>query len=352
MSRDGSGYRDRAPTPQSTSGPPDRPADQAAPPARVGDRARAAMRLRKLSSGTEKVYLQWMLRFYEFHQRRPPAELGQEHVTSFLSWLRSARGVAVSTHNQALAALVFLCRHVLELDLPWLQGLVRPPRPPRRPTVLSRDEVVALLTEMGGAPRLMATLLYGGGLRLMECCRLRVGDVDFGHQQLTVRQSEAAGDRVTMLPVSINPALKQHLARVADQHTRDLASGSGWVEVPSSLARSSPRAGRQWRWQWVFPATRHYRHPSTQQVRRHHLHETVLQTAVRTAARAAHIPKRVTCHTLRHSFAAHLLEDGNDVRTVQGLLGHANVSTTRMYTRVLERGASGAYSPLDRLPST
>jgi len=319
------------------------------PPPRLGDRARAAMRLRRMSRRTEEAYVGWMVRFFEFHGRRDPADLGPEHVTEFLSALATRARVAASTQNQALAAILFLYREVLGRDLPWLDGLVRASRPARLPVVLSRDEVKAVLARMEGVTRLMATLLYGSGLRLLECCRLRVKDVDFGRSQILVRDGNGEKDRATMLPRAIQPDLAAHLERVRDQHRRDLAAGAGWVEVPGALARKLPAAGRDLAWQWVFPATRHYLDPETGQRRRHHLHETVLQQAVRRAVLASGIPKRATCHTFRHSFATHLLEDGADIRTVQDLLGHADVATTMIYTHVLNRGPAGARSPLDSL---
>ena len=243
--------------------------------------------------------------------------------------------------------MLFLYREVLDLDLPRLEGLVRAKRPKHLPTVLSRAEVRAVLAQLHGQPRLMACLLYGSGLRLMECCRLRVKDLDFDRRQLIVRQGKGRKDRVTLLPTSTRTALQDQLAQVRNLHQQDLAAGAGWVELPHALARKSPQAGRSWAWQWVFPATRTYLHSDTGQHRRHHLHETVVQRAVRDAVQAAGIPKRATCHTFRHSFATHLLQDGTDIRTLQTLLGHADVSTTMIYTHVVERGPFGVSSPLD-----
>lgn len=309
-----------------------------------------AMRLRRLSPRTEEAYLHWMRRFVQFHGGRRPVELGAAHVTAFLSALATRDHVAASTQNQALAALLFLYRDVYGLDLPWLEGIVRAQRPARIPSVLSHDEVRRVFAEMTGAPKLMATLLYGSGLRLLECCRLRVKDVDLDRNEITVREGKGAKDRRTMLPGSVRAALRDHLAAAAAQHARDVAAGAGWVELPDALDRKFPNAGREWPWQWVFPATKPYLHRESGRTRRHHLHETVLQRAVREAALAARIPKRVTCHTFRHSFATHLLEAGHDIRTVQELLGHADVSTTMIYTHVLNRGPSGVRSPADRLP--
>lgn len=307
------------------------------------------MRLRRLSPRTEEAYVRWMCRYYEFHGRRDPADLGAKDVTAFLNDLATSGRVAASTQNQALSALLFLYREVLGRDLPWLDELVRAKRPARLPVVLARDEVRAVLSHMEGVPRLMATLLYGSGLRLLECCRLRVKDVDFARSQIVVRSGKGERDRATMLPAAVRADLAAHLERVREQHRRDLSQGAGWVELPAALARKLPAAGREWAWQWVFPATRHYVHRESGQRRRHHLHETVLQQAMRRAVLAAGIPKRATCHTLRHSFATHLLEDGSDIRTVQELLGHKDVATTMIYTHVLDRGPAGVRSPADRL---
>ena len=316
---------------------------------RVSARAIAAMRLRHFSPRTERAYLGWMRRYYEFHGRRDPVELGAEQVTAFLNALTTRSRVASSTQNQALAALLFLYREVLGIHLPWLDDLVHAKTPVRLPVVLSRDEVRAVLARMNGEPRLMATLLYGCGLRLLECCRLRVKDIDFGRNQITVRRGKGEKDRATMLPLSTKAELSVHLERVRAQHERDLEIGAGWVELPDALAKKLPSAGREWPWQWVFPATRHYVERETGQKRRHHLHETVLQHGVRRAVLASGIPKRATCHTFRHSFATHLLEDGSDIRTVQELLGHKDVATTMIYTHVLSRGPAGVKSPADRL---
>ena len=254
-----------------------------------------------------------------------------------------------STQNQALSALLFLYRHVLHQDLPWLDDVVRAKRPRRLPVVLTRNEVHAVIAELRGTPRLMATLLYGSGLRLLECCRLRVQDIDFAMNQIVVRDGKGAKDRLTILPAVIKEAIAQHLQSVKCQHEADLTRRTGWVELPWALARKFPNAGRQWPWQWVFPATRIYVDRATGQRRRHHLHETVLQRAVIEAVRRARLAKRATPHSLRHSFATHLLEDGHDIRTVQELLGHHDVSTTMIYTHV-NRGPGGVTSPADRVP--
>ncbi|MCA8956015.1 MAG: integron integrase, partial [Planctomycetes bacterium] len=280
------------------------------------------MRLRHFSPRTEEAYLGWMRRYYEFHGRRDPTTLDAEHVTASLNDLATHRRVAASTQNQALAALLFFYRHVLEIELPWLDDLVHARAPQRLPVVLTQDEVRAVLAHLDGVPHLMTKLLYGCGLRLLECCRLRVKDVDFGRNQIAVRSGKGDKDRVTMLPATVRSELMTHLEAVHAQHARDLADGAGWVELPGALAKKLPSAGREWAWSWVFPATRIYVERETGQRRRHHLHETVVQRAVRVAVLAAGISKRATCHTFRHSFATHLLESGSDIRTVQELLGH------------------------------
>ena len=323
------------------------PAGQSKP--RLLDRVRAALRTRHYSTRTEEAYVAWIRRYilFHFHAKRHPAEMGAPEVTRFLSSLAVDGRVAASTQNQALSALLFLYREVLELDLPWLDGIVRAKRPERLPVVLTRDEVRAVLLRLEGVPRLMAYLLYGAGLRLLECCRLRVQDVDFAANQIVVRGGKGDRDRATMLPAAVKADLARHLAGVREQHRRDLAVSAGWVELPTALNRKYPNAGREWAWQWLFPATRIYVDRATGQRRRHHLDESVLQRAVKDAARRTGIAKRAGPHTLRHSFATHLLEDGKDIRTVQELLGHRDVSTTQIYTHVLNRGPAGVRSPLD-----
>ena len=321
--------------------------NDAARPPRLLDRVREANRLRHGSRSTEKSYIAWIRRYIVFHGKRHPAEMGAPEVAQFLSSLAVDGKVAASTQNQALSALLFLYRHVLHQDLPWLEDVVRARRPKHLPVVLTRDEVRAVISKLAGTARLMATLLYGSGLRVLECARLRVQDVDFAMNQVVVRDGKGAKDRVTVLPAVAKQPLAQHLLRVKRLHDRDLALGGGWVELPWALARKYPNAGREWPWQWVFPATRLYVDQATGQRRRHHLHETVLQRAVLEAVRQAHLGKHATPHTFRHSFATHLLEDGRDIRTVQELLGHNDVSTTMIYTHVLNRGPSGVTSPAD-----
>jgi integron integrase len=318
-------------------------------PPRLFDRVREAARVRHYSRRTESAYWAWIRRFIFFHGKRHPAEMGAPEITKFLNSLAVEGNVAASTQNQALSALLFLYRDVLEQDLPWLDDVVRAKRPARLPVVLTRDEVRTLLLQMHGVPRLMAMLLYGAGLRLLECAHLRVKDVDFARNQLVVRSGKGDKDRVTMLPAVVKAELTRHLEAVKQQHEMDLRHGAGWVELPSALARKYPNAGREWPWQWLFPATRIYVERATGQRRRHHLHESVLQRAVREALMKAAIPKRASCHTFRHSFATHLLEDGHDIRIVQELLGHRDVNTTMIYTHVLNRGPAGVQSPADRM---
>ncbi len=276
-------------------------------------------------------------------------EMGAAEVAQFLTSLAVEDKVAASTQNQALSALLFLYREVLGVDLPWLDDVVRAKRPQYLPVVLTRDEVRAVLERLDGVPRLMGILLYGAGLRLLECCRLRVKDVDFAANQLVIGDGKGRKDRVTMLPAAVKAALAAHIERGREQHQTDLRQGAGRVELPGALARKYPNAGREWGWQWVFPATRIYVDRLTSQRRRHHLHESVLQRAVKDAVRAAGIAKPATCHTFRHSFATHLLEESHDIRTVQELLGHRDVSTTMIYTHVLNRGPAGVRSPADRM---
>ena len=291
----------------------------------------------------------WIRRYIVFHGKRHPAEMGAVEVTQFLSSLAQQDHVAASTQNQALSALLFLYRQVLQVEMPWLDNVVRAKRSERLPVVLTREEVRAVIRELQGPPRLMAILLYGAGLRLLECARLRVKDVDFATNQIIVRAGKGDRDRVTMLPAVVKPDLVRHVEMVRRQHEADLRHGAGWVELPWALARKYPNAGREWAWQWVFPATRIYVDRETGQRRRHHLHESVLQRAVKEAVRWAGIAKRATCHTFRHSFATHLLENNHDIRTVQELLGHRDVSTTMIYTHVLNRGPGGVRSPADRM---
>ncbi len=309
-------------------------------------------RLRRFSPRTEDAYRDWIHRYLAHHGMRPPREMGEPEVTGFLTTLATESRVAASTQNQALAALLFLYRDVLEVELPWMDHIVRAKAPKRLPVVLSRGEVRDVLAELTGEPRLMATLIYGGGLRLLECCQLRLKDIDIDRRELVVRQGKGGRDRTTLLPESaVEPVLEQ-IERVRRQHALDLERGAGWVALPDALDRKFPDEGRRPAWQWLFPATRAYIDPETGQRRRHHLHETVLQRAMKTAVRVVGLTKRASVHTLRHSFATHLLEDGYDIRTVQELLGHRSVNTTMIYTHVLGRGWAGIRSPADVAPES
>ena len=274
--------------------------------------------------------------------------MGAFEVEAFLSSLATVGRVSASTQNQALSALLFLYEHVLRLELPDLDGVARAKRPQRLPVVMSREEVRLVLERLAGSVRLAGLLMYGAGLRVMECAELRVKDVDLEIREIRLRDGKGRKDRVTMLPLAAVEPLRMQLTQVRALHERDLARGGGWVALPDALARKYPNAGREWGWQWVFPATRTYVDAASGQCRRHHLHETVLQRTFKTAVRSAGIGKPATCHTLRHSFATHLLEDGYDIRTIQELLGHRDVSTTMVYTHVLNRGGRGVRSPLDR----
>ena len=277
-----------------------------------------ALRARHYSRRTELTYCQWARRYIRFHALRHPAEMGEGEINAFLTHLAVDEHVSASTQTQALSALLFLYRHVLGREVGELD-LVRANRPRRLPVVLTREEVRRLLGGLEGEPRLVASLLYGSGLRLMECLRLRVCDLEPGRGELLVRSGKGDRDRVTMLPRSLQPALEAQLARARALHERDLADGWGRVELPDALARKYPRAAAEWRWQWVFPQQRRWRNRESGEEGRHHLHETIVQRAVTAAVRRAEIAKHATCHTLRHSFATHLLEDGYDIRTIQEL---------------------------------
>jgi integron integrase len=316
-------------------------------PPRLLDAVRARTRRLGLALRTEKAYVGWIVRFIRANQRRHPRELGGPEVEAFLTSLAVEGQVAASTQNQALAALLFLYREVLDIELPWMDGIQRAKRPVRLPIVLTRAEVAAVLDHLNGVHWLVANLLYGSGLRLLEGLRLRVQDLDFGRGEITVRHGKGGKDRRTMLPASLHEPLRAQLAHARRLHERDLRAGFGAVWLPDALARKYPDAPRDWRWQFVFPATQRGPDPRSDAVRRHHLHESAVQRAVRRAVMSAGIAKRASCHTLRHSFATHLLESGYDIRTVQELLGHADVSTTQIYTHVLNRGPNAVRSPLD-----
>lgn len=343
------------PNPERTGEGGERPA---APPAsgtaspRLLDRLSFEVRRRRLSMRTERAYRGWVRRYILFHFKCHPADLGAEAVSAFLAHLAVEERVAASTQNQALAALLFLYRNVLGIDLGALPATMRGHRPLKLPTVLSRDEARRILAVMGeGVVGTVTRLLYGSGLRLLEALRLRVQDLDFDRHELTVRAGKGSKDRRTTLPASLVAPLRQQLEAAHDLHEQDLREGHGEVELPAALARKLPGAARDWAWQWVFPAPRWSLDPrsASGQPKRHHLHPQRIQRAVTLAARRAGIDKHVTCHTLRHSFATHLLEAGYDIRTVQELLGHSQVSTTMIYTHVLNKGGRGIKSPIDSL---
>lgn len=326
-----------------TAAPPPTPA-----PPRLLDQLRSAIRLRHYSLRTEQCYVQWARRYILFHGKRHPVTLGATELQQFLSHLASDRGVSAATQNQAKAALLFLYRQVLSLDLPWLDEIVAAKASRHWPTVLTPREVQALLHEMSGVPALVAGVLYGGGLRLLEGLRLRVKDLDFERREIMVRDGKGGKDRVTVLPENLMAPLQAQLGRAQALHQEDLAEGGGEVWLPDALATKFPRAARSWGWQWVFPSPTRSIDPRTGAVRRHHQHEQSIQRAVAAAAQAAGLSKPCTPHVLRHSFATHLLQGGYDIRTVQELLGHADVKTTMVYTHVLNRGGRGVLSPLDR----
>jgi integron integrase len=316
-------------------------------PPRLLDQVRELIRVRHYSIRTEEAYVQWIRRFILFHGKRHPREMGAPELTSFLSSLAVQHKVAASTQNQALHAILFLYRDVLKVDLPWLDDVQRARKPQRLPVVFTREEVKALLAQLQGTTWLMAMLTYGSGLRLLECLRLRVKDVDFHCKQLLVRDAKGQKDRVTMLPNSLIEPMRTHLARIRRLHEFDLREGFGRVYLPHALAAKYPSADREWGWQYVFPSSRRSIDPLSGAERRHHAPEDALQRAVRQAIRKANIVKPGSVHTLRHSFATHLLESGYDIRTVQELLGHADVKTTMIYTHVLNRGGRGVISPVD-----
>jgi integron integrase len=319
----------------------------AASPPRLLDQVREVIRIRHYSVRTEKAYVSWIRRFILFHNKRHPREMAGAEVTEFLSALAIRRKVSASTQNQAFNALLFLYREVLGREIGGLLQVMRAKQPRRQPLVLTRAEVAAVLGEMTGVCRLMAALLYGAGLRILECARLRVSDLDFGRKEITVRNGKGRKDRVTLLPARLIPALKTHLARLRSQHQTDLEFGAGAVELPNALETRSPLAATDWTWQWLFPSARTHRDRRTGRIFRRHLHESVLQRAFAFAVRAARIPKPATCHTLRHSFATHLLEDGCDIRTLQELLGHSDVTTTMIYTHPSDQRVKSVKSPLD-----
>jgi integron integrase len=338
----------RAPgaTPDAQPGSPAVSVLAPAPP-RLLDRVRHKIRARHYSPRTEKAYVGWIRRFILFHGKRHPLEMGAPEIARFLTSMAVRMRVSASTQNQAFSALLFLYRDVLGRELLGLESVTRAKRPVRLPVVLSREEVKAVLGNLDGMPLLMASLMYGAGLRLLECARLRVKDVDLPRCELTVRDGKGRKDRITVLPARLVEPLRAQLDHVRRQHQCDLASGLGSVEMPDALERKFPGAPWEWAWQWIFPATRFYEDPRSGRRRRHHLHESLVQRAFKDAVRRSAVTKPATCHTLRHSFATRLLEAGYDLRTIQELLGHNDVSTTMIYTHVLNKGGLGVRSPLD-----
>ncbi len=317
---------------------------------RLLDRVRTAIRTRHYSLRTEDAYVGWIKRFIFFHNKRHPADMGEPEINRFLSHLAVRDRVSASTQNQALSALLFLYRRVLEKQFPTLENLIRAKKPKRLPTVMTRAEVRAVLRSLEGVPKIIATLLYGTGLRLLECLRLRVKDIEFGMNRITVRDAKGQKDRYVPLPITVRPALVSWLAQVKKLHEEDLARGNGAVFLPYALERKYPGSEFGWSWQWLFPARDVSTDPRSTIVRRHHLHERIVQRAVAEAVRAAGVKRHVNCHTFRHSFATHLIEDGYDIRTIQELLGHSHVNTTMIYTHVVGRaGGRGVRSPVDAL---
>jgi integron integrase len=313
------------------------------------DQVRYAIRAKHYSFRTEEIYIQWIRRFILFHNKRHPKDMGAKEVGQFLSDLAVTHHVAASTQNQALSAILFLYQAVLRQEIGWLNEVVRAKKPRKLPVVLTQEEAKAVLNGLSGIPWLMASLLYGSGLRLMECIRLRVKDVDFAYNNIVVRDGKGGKDRVTVLPLNVKTQMQRHVHDVKKLHEQDLEKGFGRVYLPYALERKYPNADREWAWQYIFPATKRSIDPRGGIERRHHVSKLVLQRAVKAAIRKAGIAKAASCHTFRHSFATHLLEAGYDIRTVQELLGHRDVNTTMIYTHVLNRGGRGVRSPVDLL---
>ena len=314
---------------------------------RLIDQVRNVLRVHHYSVRTEDNYIQWIRRFIFFHNKRHPIEMGEKEICAFLTHLAVDKHVSASTQNQALSALLFLYKKVLQVDLDWIDDVVRAKRPKRLPVVLTKTEVNTLLSAMTGTSSIVVRLLYGTGMRLMEAVRLRIQDIDFDQNQIVVRSGKGDKDRITMLPASMADELMRHFQKVRDLHNNDLEEGYGRVYLPFALDRKYPNAGLEFGWQYCFPSLKRSVNPRTGQVGRHHINEKNIGRSIKTAARRVGIYKRVSSHTMRHSFATHLLESGYDIRTVQELLGHKDVSTTMIYTHVLNKGGRGVKSPLD-----
>ena len=312
------------------------------------DLVRNKLRVKHYSIRTEQVYVDWIKRYILFHGKRHPKNMESRDIEAFLTHLAVAGKVSASTQNQAKSALLFLYREVLDIKLMWLDNITQAKAPKRLPVVLTVSEVQAVLSRLSGTHALIASLLYGGGMRLMEAVRLRVKDVEFSRREIVVREGKGFKDRVTMLPEAVIASLKLHLAKVKALHDEDLAQGFGEVYLPFALDKKYPNAGREWGWQYIFPSRNLSVDPRSGKTRRHHVDEKGVQRAVKQAVRDAELTKPATPHTLRHSFATHLLQAGYDIRTVQELLGHSDVSTTMIYTHVLNKGGRGVVSPLDR----
>jgi integron integrase len=317
------------------------------PPKKLLDQVREAIRLKHYSYRTEETYVQWIRRYILFHQKRHPNEMGTPEIEAFLTHLAIEGQVSASTQNQALNALLFLYRHVLQKELDRRIDAIRAKRPVRLPVVLSPEEARAIIQNTSGVYRLLLQLLYGSGLRLRECLELRIKDLDFAQHQLIVRSGKGGKDRITLLPKGVIAPLQIHLQQVKLLHQQDLELGYGSTNLPFAFDRKSPNADRQWIWQYAFPSATRCRDPRSGKMIRYHLHESGLQKALKQGVRVTRIPKHITCHTFRHSFATHLLQNGYDIRTVQELLGHKDVKTTMIYTHVLNRGGRGVISPLD-----
>jgi len=317
------------------------------PPRKLLDQVSDAIRMKPYSLRTEKTYIEWIRRYILFHKKRHPKDMGAEEIQAFIAHLATQRMVAASTQNQALSALMFLYRHVLQKEIAFPSDLIRAEKSRTLPTVLTHQEAMAVIGKMTGAGQLMTKILYGSGLRLMECLRLRIKDIDFGNHQIIIRDGKGEDDRLTILPDSLIPLLQTHIKTVHFIHQKDLKDGYGEVHLPYALAKKYPNAPKEWIWQYLFPASSRSIDPVTKKSMRHHADPSFLQKAIRQAARSANIDKSVSPHTFRHSFATHLLQNGYDIRTVQELLGHKDVKTTMIYTHVLNRGGLAVKSPLD-----